>query len=41
MGIDLVGYNIAGPISPSIGMLSSLMHLNLSRVRKCSLEGVR
>ena len=41
VGIDLVGYNIAGPISPSLGMLSSLMYLNLSRVGKPSLEAVR
>lgn len=33
IGIDLVGYNIAGPISPSLGLLSSLLHINLSKVR--------
>lgn len=30
IAIDLVGYNIAGQISPSLGSLTSLMHINLS-----------
>lgn len=33
IGIDLSGFNIAGQILPSLGLLTSLMHINLSEVR--------